>query len=212
MLRRGWIESEDENEEDKGTSTWTLTYHHRLDFLGEGEPTAENHHAPSRDLAKNDKNSKRGWSDLVASLEEHFASGSRTTHGSTEGIEYLTRNPALAVAIDNITRSPNDNCPIKDPPESGQWVQVWRGTYKGDVGYVLSVVAPEVHLLLIPRLPPLDQSHSKRKPSHNRPALKLFSHEPLLDNAKSPKKRSVERKTGDRRRLLLYFIYSVQSR
>jgi hypothetical protein len=59
--------------------------------------------------------------------------------------------------------------------EIGMWVQVRRGTYRGDVGYVLSVAASDVHLLLIPRLA-RDSSRSKRKRSRIRPALKLFDH------------------------------------
>jgi hypothetical protein len=54
-------------------------------------------------------------------------------------------------------------CSLEDPPELGKWVQVRKGIYKGDVGYVLSVAASEVHLLLIPRLAPLDASHSTGK-------------------------------------------------
>jgi hypothetical protein len=165
-------------------SLLNLSYYCRLDFFGEVEPTADNHYSPSRNFTDNDKNSQRGrWSDLVDSLEERVASGSRTLHGTAEGrhaIEYLASNPALAVAINNIIHSPNNDRPVKDLLEVGTWVQVRRGIYKGDVGYVSSVAASTVHLLLIPRLPPLDQSHSKRKPSLTRPTLKLFGHEPLI--------------------------------
>jgi transcription elongation factor len=59
---------------------------------------------------------------------------------------------------------------LKNPPELGKWVQVLRGTYKGNVGYVLSVTASEVHLLLIPRIAP------KLKRHRTRPTLKLFNH------------------------------------
>jgi hypothetical protein len=38
------------------------------------------------------------------------------------------------------------------PPEVGKWVQVRRGIYKGDVGYVTSTKSGGVQLLLIPRL------------------------------------------------------------
>src|SRR6266498_1814349 len=71
-------------------------------------------------------------------------------------------------------------CHFKDPPELGKWVQVRRGAYKGDVGYVLSVAASEVHLLLIPHLAP-DAPCSKKK---RRTTLKLFNHE--TDNAIEP--------------------------
>jgi hypothetical protein len=47
----------------------------------------------------------------------------------------------------------------------GKWVRVRRGTYKGDVGYVLASKSWGVRLLLVPRLPPpnLASSTSKRK-------------------------------------------------
>ena len=63
--------------------------------------------------------------------------------------------------------------PLKELPQLGKWVQVRRGVYKGDVGYVLSVAASEVNLLLIPRL----ALRSKRKRSREPPQLKLFDHE-----------------------------------
>jgi hypothetical protein len=157
-----------------------LTYTRRLGFFGVVEPTAEN--LPSRDFTDTADNSNRGgWSHLVASLEERLASGRGTTQGTAEEMEYLTNNPAIAAAFDNTTCLKDDYLtmrPSKDPPELGKWVQVRRGTYKGDVGYVLSVGASEVHLLLIPRLPLMDQPHSKRKRTGTRPtSLKLFDHE-----------------------------------
>jgi hypothetical protein len=65
-------------------------------------------------------------------------------------------------------------CSTLEAPELGKWVKVRRGIYKGDVGYVLSVAASEVHLLFIPRLAPLDASHSKRKRLQTSLTLKLF--------------------------------------
>jgi hypothetical protein len=55
------------------------------------------------------------------------------------------------------------------PPKVGNWVQVRRGIYKRDVGYVTSVDHDEIHLLLIPRLSP--PNGSKGKPSHTMPTL-----------------------------------------
>jgi hypothetical protein len=40
-------------------------------------------------------------------------------------------------------------------PSVGDWVTVRRGLYKGDVGYVWSLENGQVHLLLVPLLPPL---------------------------------------------------------
>ncbi len=71
--------------------------------------------------------------------------------------------------------------PLKDPPQLGKWVQVLRGSYKGDVGYVLLTTASDAHLLLIPRLTPPDASHPKRKRFGKRSTtLKLFDHETFM--------------------------------
>ena len=57
--------------------------------------------------------------------------------------------------------------------EIGKWVQVRKGTYKGDVGYVTSIESGRVQLLLIPRL---SQPHApKGNSSHFRSALTLFN-------------------------------------
>jgi hypothetical protein len=59
-----------------------------------------------------------------------------------------------------------------EPPslqEVGKWVQVRRGTYKGDVGYVTSTNTSGVQLALIPRLSP--PYRSKGAPSCPAPAL-----------------------------------------
>jgi hypothetical protein len=63
----------------------------------------------------------------------------------------------------------------RDPPQVGKWVQVLRGIYKGDVGYVLSTRMSKVQLLLIPRLAPPNLSHLKRKRSTTFPAA-LFDY------------------------------------
>jgi hypothetical protein len=58
-------------------------------------------------------------------------------------------------------------------PQVGNWVQVLKGTYKGDVGYVLSTTSSGLELLLVPRLSLPDQLGSKRK----RSAIALFDDE-----------------------------------
>ena len=58
-------------------------------------------------------------------------------------------------------------------PQVGKWVRVLKGTYKGDVGYVLSTASGGLELLLVPRLSP-DQLGSKRKRSRSRPSMALF--------------------------------------
>ena len=124
--------------------------------------------------------SVRGWVYLEATMNSHLQRLLRLTPGIihdccgiclqhiplNEGLELLKMHP-------------------QDPPELGKWVQVQRGAYKGDIGYVLSVAASEVHLLLIPRLAP-DTSRSKRKRSQPRIPLKLFDHE--IYNAIKPRR------------------------
>ena len=53
--------------------------------------------------------------------------------------------------------------PLTDPPQAGKWVQLLRGTYNGDVGYVLSTTSSKVVLLLIPRLAPPESIASQKK-------------------------------------------------
>ena len=47
------------------------------------------------------------------------------------------------------------------PVEVGKWVQVWKGIYKGDVGYITSIEGRRVQLLLIPRLSQPQVSNGK---------------------------------------------------
>jgi hypothetical protein len=39
-------------------------------------------------------------------------------------------------------------------PSVGDWVTVHHGLYKGDIGYIWSLKTRQVHLLLVPHLPP----------------------------------------------------------
>lgn len=64
--------------------------------------------------------------------------------------------------------------PSTELPQVGKWVQVLKGTYKGDVGYVLSTASRGLELLLVPRLSLPDQLGSKRKRS---PTMALFDDE-----------------------------------
>jgi len=54
---------------------------------------------------------------------------------------------------------------IKTDVDVGRWVQVRKGTYKGDIGYVIASESWGVHLLLVPclPLPNLTSSSLKRK-------------------------------------------------
>jgi transcription elongation factor len=68
------------------------------------------------------------------------------------------------------------------PLEVGKWVQVRKGIYKGDMGYVTSSRSGGVELLLIPRLS--QPQAPKGNPSHPRSAPALFDCETVkqLDN------------------------------
>ena len=57
------------------------------------------------------------------------------------------------------------------PPEVGKWVQVRKGIYKGDMGYVVSTRCGEVQLLLIPRLSQSQASMGNRSESRSAPIL-----------------------------------------
>jgi len=65
------------------------------------------------------------------------------------------------------------------PPEVGKWVQVRKGIYKGDMGYVMSTRSGGVELLLVPRL-----SQPQVPKGNPRPAPTLFDCEIVkrLDN------------------------------
>lgn len=59
----------------------------------------------------------------------------------------------------------------------GDWARVLKGTYKGDIGYVVAVENGTISLLLVPRLPTpshLDNSKRKRLRSTPPPEPKLF--------------------------------------
>jgi hypothetical protein len=61
------------------------------------------------------------------------------------------------------------------PVEVGKWVQVRKGIYKGDVGYVTStkLTGGRIQLLLIPRLSPPQAPNGN--PSHSRSTPTLFN-------------------------------------
>ena len=63
------------------------------------------------------------------------------------------------------------------PVEVGKWVQVRKGIYKGDVGYVTSteLSGGRIQLLLIPRLSPPQVPNGN--PSHSRSTPTLFNRE-----------------------------------
>jgi len=66
---------------------------------------------------------------------------------------------------------------IKTDVDVGRWVQVCKGMYKGDIGYVIASESWGVHLLLVPCLPPLNLTRSSLKRKQSAVAL-----EPALLN------------------------------
>jgi hypothetical protein len=89
----------------------------------------------------------------------------------------LQRTPGVIVCSSGIISQPipfEEWLPLlkmqgsKDLPKVGKWVEVQKGIYKGDAGYVDSVDTWGVQLLLIPRLPPKPSYvlPSKRKRAH----------------------------------------------
>jgi hypothetical protein len=58
-----------------------------------------------------------------------------------------------------------------NPPEVGKWVQVRKGIYKGDVGYVTSTRGGGVRLLLVPRLSQPQSSRGNSSCSCSTPTL-----------------------------------------
>jgi transcription elongation factor len=68
------------------------------------------------------------------------------------------------------------------PQEVGKWVQVRKGIYKGDMGYVTSTRSGGVELLLIPRLS--QPEAPKGNPSHSSSAPALFDYETVKRLAK----------------------------
>lgn len=66
---------------------------------------------------------------------------------------------------------------IETDVDVGRWVRVRKGTYKGDIGYVIASESWGVRLLLVPRLSPpnLASSSLKRKRSAIAPEPALFN-------------------------------------
>ena len=105
----------------------------------------------------------RGWVYLEATFNNHL----RNLLALTPGV-IRDRCGLVAQHIPDDQRLETLKIrPSEEPPQIGKWVRVLSGTYKGDVGFVLSTSASEVLLLLIPRLATPDALHSKRKRGGN---------------------------------------------
>ena len=63
----------------------------------------------------------------------------------------------------------------------GNWVQILKGDYKGDVGFVLSTETWGVRVLLIPRLPPPTAISRSVSCTASRPTPCLFGKDPVIE-------------------------------
>ena len=121
------------------------------------------------------RESLRGWVYLEATMNHNLH-------------HLLQRTPGVIVCSSGIISQPipfEEWLPLlkmqgsKDLPKVGKWVEVQKGIYKGDAGYVDLVDTWGVQLLLIPRLPPKPSYvlPSKRKRAHARALPELFDPE-----------------------------------
>jgi len=109
----GKDDDEDEEEGADGAPCQIQVYNNPsngrlLDGFLEGDTVVESQHTPTGPMLPNDveENSNRGgWTSLVASIEQRYASGGGTIHRIAE---HLGIEPAIAAAIDNITCQPTD--------------------------------------------------------------------------------------------------------
>ena len=98
-------------------------------------------------------------------MNDHLHRLLRLTPGIiADSVEHIDRRDGLRLL----------NMQHVSPVEVGQWVQVRKGIFKGDAGYVTSTGPRGVRLLLIPRLPQPQASNS-----HFRSAPALFDCETL---------------------------------
>jgi ribosomal protein L24 len=112
----------------------------------------------------------RGWVYLEATMNEHLRKLLSLTPGvNRDRCGLVTQHIPVNEGLKLLTM-----CSLTDPPTAGEWVQILKGTYKGDVGHVLLTASGRAQLLLVPRLSPPDVSHLKRKRSQPRPPLALF--------------------------------------
>jgi hypothetical protein len=111
--------------------------------------------------------SVRGWVYLEATMNKDLRSllgltpGVRTSSGNFK-CEEISHDDGIALLK---MRRPTDSEGVE------RWVQVRKGAYKGDVGFVLSTESWGVHLLLIPRLPLPSNPKRKRSCTRYAPAL-----------------------------------------
>ncbi|KIK07882.1 hypothetical protein K443DRAFT_2099, partial [Laccaria amethystina LaAM-08-1] len=109
------------------------------------------------------RGSIRGWVYLETTMNEHINRLLKLTPGIVSRRTGIIREQ---IDFEDWTKMLTMH-DIEANVDVGRWVRVRKGTYKGDVGYVLASESWGVRLLLVPRLSPpnLASSSLKRKRS-----------------------------------------------
>jgi len=109
------------------------------------------------------RGSIHGWVYLETTMNEHINRLLKLTPGIVSHRTGIIREQ---IDFQDWTKMLTMN-DIKTDVDVGRWVRVRKGTYKGDIGYVIASESWGVHLLLVPRLPPpnIASSSLKRKRS-----------------------------------------------
>ena len=115
----------------------------------------------------------RGWVYLEADMNDRLQYLLRRTPG------VILRDSGIIIDRIGITdRKSLLAMHSGEIPKVGKWVEIRKGVYKGDVGYVSSIENWGVEVLLVPHLPPLQSSHvihsNKRKHTSPPPSPALF--------------------------------------
>jgi transcription antitermination factor NusG len=118
------------------------------------------------------RGSIRGWVYLETTMNEHINRLLKLTPGIVSRRTGIIREQ---IDFEDWTKMLTMH-DIEANVDVGRWVRVRKGTYKGDVGYVLASESWGVRLLLVPRLSPpnLASSSLKRKRSTVAPEPALF--------------------------------------
>jgi transcription antitermination factor NusG len=118
------------------------------------------------------RGSIRGWVYLETTMNEHMNRLLKLTPGI---VRHQTGIICEQIKFQDWTKMMM-MCDHETDVNVGSWVRVRKGTYKGDIGYVVALEPWGVRLLLVPRLPPprLTGSALKRKCSTPTPEPTLF--------------------------------------
>jgi len=119
------------------------------------------------------RGSIRGWVYLETTMNEHINCLLKLTPGI---VSHRTGIIWEQIDFQDWTKMLTMN-DIETDVDVGRWVRVCKGTYKGDIGYVIASESWGVCLLLVPHLPPpnIASSSLKRKQSAVAPEPALFN-------------------------------------